>query len=517
MSMFNGQRVCIAICTPLPKKEVPGFGQVYDTISPRWHRARSGLMLPTNINISEVFADGMEVGDARSKVAASISKQDQPPSFLFFIDYDVLLPPDALTKLFFRARCYPEHDIFAGVYCCKWHNPPDPLIYTEHGQGAFWDWTVGDLLTTEQHGIKSVHMGLTLIRTSLFKRLIEAKLVHGDGDDQEDEPFFKTEYIHKDCRLQAGTEDIYFCDRVSKLNPPGKILVDTSVLAGHEDKNTGVVYGLPYNDGPAKRALWGPGEKGKRKEETTEETKCDKCDGLGYVNEDEMDRCRYCKGKGITKTVFKIALDIGAGGERRKWEGHKTYTTDIRSDTKPDYVQDTRMLNLPEDHFDLVGSSHHLEHLGRWDQEMVWKEIFKVCKPGGVIEHIVPSLDWAAQKILTGKVDEHVMNVLYGAQEAHGYTEQPRLYNLHYFGYTKDIAKSLAEMVGFVAVTCEDWRDALSNGYNLIIRGRKPFPTSVIINGFDEGILNGSLKEPESVSEGLRTDSQELRPIAECH
>ena len=47
------------------------------------------------------------------------------------------------------------------------------------------------------------------------------------------------------------------------------------------------------------------------------------------------------------------ALDIGAGNSRRVWEGYKTYTTDIRKDSNPDYVMDTRLLNFPNDEFDL--------------------------------------------------------------------------------------------------------------------------------------------------------------------
>jgi predicted SAM-dependent methyltransferase len=176
-------------------------------------------------------------------------------------------------------------------------------------------------------------------------------------------------------------------------------------------------------------------------------------------------------GKDKEEKEVKLALDLGAGGTRREWDGHKTFTTDLRADSKPDYVQDTRWLNLPDNHFDLVASSHHLEHIPRWDQEKVWKEVFRICKPGGKIEHIVPSIEWAAAKVLDGQADEHVFNVLYGAQEAHGYARE---LNLHYFGYTKVIAKALAEKAGFVDVTCEDWNDRPELGYNLIIRGTKP-------------------------------------------
>jgi SAM-dependent methyltransferase len=477
--MFDhNARVCVVICTPMAKVTGPRGDLIYDPISPLWHRARAGIHMPTNINICEVSADGMEVGEARSLIAAKCLEMQPPPEFLLFIDSDVIVPYDCFTKLLFRARTHPDYDLFAGVYCLKNPSVPDPLIYTDNGVGAFWDWTVGDILTTDQQGIGAVHMGLTLIRVSLFQKMIDAGLVHGNGADMDDEPFFFTGNFRNDepgkARMQVGTEDIYFCHKVRQLG--AKILVDTAVLAGHHDKATGVTYGLPWEDNsPWRRAKWLPGPDGKRQDEAEAEkgydAPCVPCNGTGSA--DEGVKCEGCAGKGQIHVPYKLALDIGAGGERRNWPGYITYTTDIRADTKPDYVQDTLKLSLPPDHFDLVASSHHLEHIGRWDQEIVWAEMFKVLKPGGLIEHIVPDVSWAAAKIAEKEEDEHVYNVLYGAQEAHGYARQ---WNLHYFGYTPGVAKALAENAGFFDVTTENWKDRPELGYNLIIRGRKPLP-----------------------------------------
>ena len=128
-------------------------------------------------------------------------------------------------------------------------------------------------------------------------------------------------------------------------------------------------------------------------------------------------------------------------------------------------------LNLPVAHFDLIASSHHLEHIPRWEQAEVWRKLFHLTKPGGACEHIVPNIDWAAAKILDGEADGNVMNVLYGAQEAQGYD---RIWNTHFFGYTKGIAKALAEEAGYVDVVVEDWRDRPELGYEMVIRGRRP-------------------------------------------
>lgn len=429
----------LAICTPIPYVMGPN-GPRRSMVTIEWHRARSTLMFPTNFNHFGITCDGMEVGDARNAAVDLAMKHDPKPLFLLFHDYDVIPLYDAFTKLFYRAKHFPDYDIFAGVYCSK-TDSPDPLIYKGDGTGPFWDWAIGDLIT---EGVTGVHMGMTLIRMSLFDRMKWS----------DENPLFKTTHETvagpeglSTCR---GTEDLFFCRRAVE-EYGAKILVDTSVLCGHIDHASGRVYGLPEDCTPVMRAKWMAREKTGENGKTT-----------NVAPDAEGDK--------------KIALDIGFGGHDRSkdYPGYKVYTTDIRADTKPDYVVDTRLLNLPSDHFDQVMSSHHLEHIGRWDQEAVWKEIFRITKPGGKIEHIVPNTQWAAAKIQDSQEDEHVHNVLYGAQEAHGYN---RIYNTHFFGYTPQNAKGLAERSGFVDVVITTYKDRPELGYNLVIMGRKPKET----------------------------------------
>ncbi len=476
----NHQKTCIVFATPFPAKAGPEGQPVLLPLSPNWLRARMGMQIPTNINTAEMRADGMEVGVARSMIAAQCLAMEPEPEFVFFMDWDVLMPPDALTKLFMRARCFPKHDIYAGIYCCKWREQPEPLIYGEHGQGPIWDFTVGDLLTTESHNVRSVHMGLTLVRVSAFRKLIEAGLVTGDGTDETKTPFFKTtdEYVPGIGKHQ-GTEDIWFCDLLQKAG--GSILVDTGVLAGHEDMATGRVYGLPVDrHGPVGRARWMTGVNGKTGDATdaaSATAECSECIGRGLVGAKRLGvKCKKCKGTGVVRKPLKLALDLGAGSLKRHWPDHTTYTTDLRTNVGADYIQDTRMLTLPDNHFHLVASAHHLEHLGRWDQEGVFREMARITKPGGKWEHIVPSIEWAAQKVAAGETDGHVLNVLYGSQEAGGMERQ---FNVHYFCYTKQILAALATQAGMVDVVTSDWRDDENHLFELKLTARKPLPSEL--------------------------------------
>lgn len=462
----------MAFCTPIPYVPGPNGSPVLDTISVRWHRKRTALQVPTNFNLVEVYCDGLPVAEARNLSVEKCLAHQNRPEFIFFLDYDVLPEFDALRKLLFRAASFPDYDIYAGVYCCKQEGGSEPLIYTDFGRGPFWNWTIGDILTTEKHGICALHMGLTLIRLSTFDRIPHTT----------EDPWFKSPHSAKQVdgylKTERGSEDIYFCKKGQDHGL--KILVDTSVLAGHEDKRSGIIYGLPPNSPPVERCFWLTGENG-RKEKPK-----------------------------------KIALDIGAGNTRRRWGGYKTYTTDIRSDTNPDYVMDSRMLNLPDEHFDLVASSHHLEHIGRWEQESVWSEMFRILKPGGTMEHIVPTVEWASRKIIDGDYDEHALNVMYGAQEAHGYDRQ---FNTHYFGYTKVVAKALAEGCGLVDVKVTDWRDEESLGYNLIITGRRPVPgeEKKTSRKSRKGATNGKSKRILRASKFSKRNGAAKKPLTDSN
>ena len=412
----------VARCTPIPLIRTARGNVRLAPLSTEFSRAAAAISVPTNYNWVNVPADGMVIDQARNYAVAAVMNHDVRPEFLFFLAYDVLPEFDCLTKLIYRAKHFPDHDIFSGVYCCK-SSPAEPLIYKGNGLGPFWDWTVGDLL---QDGVTGVHMGLTLVRTTLFEKM---------KWDDEDEPLFLTQNtkVVDEAGLHAmrGTEDLYFCERAIQ-EADAQIFVDTSILAGHQDSE-GKIFGLPMDSRPVLGAKW-------------------------------LDRSKDYADQ-------KKALDIGAGLDRREWPGYITYRTDIRDDVGADYVMDSRQLELPQEHFDLIASSHHLEHLPRWQQGEIWDTLFKITKRGGRCEHVVPNVKWAAAMIEDGKEDEHVYNVLYGAQEDHGYKRE---FNTHYSGYTPHVARCLAEDAGYVDVEIEDYTTDEGHLYNLIVRGRRP-------------------------------------------
>ncbi|MHA2426012.1 MAG: methyltransferase domain-containing protein [Candidatus Thorarchaeota archaeon] len=490
--MSSNLKVGIAMCTPIPYVEENGKKRL-ERVTVEWKRAEKEIGRPTCTNVVEIPVDGLEVGEARCVAVEQLMRVRPLPKFLFFLDYDVIPMFDCLTKLYSRAIYHPDYDIFAGVYPCK-SSPPEPLVYKELGEGPYCDWAVGDLLFE----MAGVHMGLSLIRTSLFERM----------EWGPDDPLFKTvdmkELKEGRLRSERGTEDLYFCDRARK-EVGAKIMVDTSVLAGHINNQNGQVFGLP-NESPMWKRAWYIKQASRKLKQDMDVVKVGRSfvarsrgDANLFLNKDNrlmflpdgptgdrfilrwktreegINHLKKLAGIRDKKKKELKCLDLGAGGSRREWPGYKTYTTDLRKETNPDYVMDTRYLNFPDETWNRVASSHHLEHLPRWEQEKVWQEMFRVLKFGGDTEHVVPSIEWAGHKLAGGENDPSVFNVLYGAQEAsHEIDTDSRDMNTHYFGYTKEIAKALAESVGFVDVELVDWRDDPRLGLNMIIRARKP-------------------------------------------
>lgn len=208
-------------------------------ITPEWQRSRVGLVCPPGHSLIEVYADGMEVGVARCS-AVQAARQNNL-KYLFFVDWDVLMPADALIRLAYYLDNNPDVGVVSGVYCMK-STPPFPLIWKEWNDGVFFDWVPGEML----ENVVGVPMGCALLRLSLFDNLPYT----------EEKPWFKTVNdtvkVGDGWQQQCMTEDLYFTKRYTD-ECQGKISVDTAILCQHIDHATGRRYCLGEDTLPMKR------------------------------------------------------------------------------------------------------------------------------------------------------------------------------------------------------------------------------------------------------------------------
>jgi cyclopropane fatty-acyl-phospholipid synthase-like methyltransferase len=136
------------------------------------------------------------------------------------------------------------------------------------------------------------------------------------------------------------------------------------------------------------------------------------------------------------------AIDIGCGPIVREIDGIIPIRVDIREDCNPDYRADVRELPFANESFDIVFSSHVLEHFPRSEWKDVLKEWTRLVNRDGVIKLVLPNIAWAAHRIAIDKViDEHVLNVLYGQQS---YAQ-----DFHYNGLTPERVEEALKELGF--------------------------------------------------------------------
>lgn len=356
---------------------IPSFGMV----STYFAQSVSSQAFPLVSSKIEKYVLNKPIAEARNEIVEFALNQGA--DYIYWLDDDVIASPDSFLKLLNHNK-----DIINGVYWSK-SNPPMPLLFRGHLEGPYWDWHVGDLIEIDAAG-----NGLTLVRTEVYRRMQE----------ELGGPWYSTDYLSfagvEGSSAPNNTEDLYFYWKAKKLGY--KIWADTSVQAYHYDKNNNVLYGMPTNS-PQAWPAW----------MTTD----------------------------ITEGT-KLIADLGSGpvSPYMRDEG-KVVSFDIRPEVKPDVICDVgKSIPVPDQTFDIVFSSHTLEHFSFTGVDRVIKEWARILKVGGEIRIVVPNLRWSAKRILEDRMIPEDFWVLYGEQD------YPK--NVHYGGFTPSLIKHLLEYSG---------------------------------------------------------------------
>ena len=194
-------------------------------VAPEWALAFRGLHWPLNYNVAIVPTKGMEVGEARNTIAKHAI--DFGAKYLFFLDDDVAPPQHAIRHLMYALQNCDDPEktmVAAGIYVGKW-NPPEPFVFMDNGEGAYWRWKRGQVFECHMIGT-----GCMLINTEVFKHIPEPWFKTVDSWD-ENVPW-KTEGAPV-CGGVQVTDDLYFCNKVREAG--FKILADGDVLPIHWD------------------------------------------------------------------------------------------------------------------------------------------------------------------------------------------------------------------------------------------------------------------------------------------
>lgn len=306
---------------------------------------------------------------------------------IFFIGDDVHVPAHALELMLERHRLGAK--AITGVYWTKTAHP-QPYIYRGYLDGAFYDWKAGDYIEVDWAGCDCLMLDVAMLKSI-------------------PEPWFSLKYDMsmappakniETAKAPSNTEDLYF---YAKLKDAGvKLMCDTAIQCFHEERGTGLLYGL--------------------------------VDGMP-----QKDRAH------IPTVQGKRIADIGCG---KSINPLYQYNTIIRFDAdeacKPDFVCDARMIPAETESFDMAQATHVLEHLTLNDTVATLQEWGRILKIGGELIVRVPDLSYAAVVLVSDgpyRKDarwQHPYELLmvYGSQDG------PEMF--HRAGFTKNILEDYA-------------------------------------------------------------------------
>lgn len=349
----------------------------FGMVSSFFLQARMSQQFPLVSSAIDKFVLNKPIAEARNEIVEFALEQGA--NYIFWLDDDVIAPADSFLKLYNHQK-----DIINGIYWSK-SNPPMPLLFRNHLEGPYWNWHVGDLLEIDAAG-----SGLTLVKTDVYRKI----------KDEIGGPWYSTEYSSFPGVTQSpanNTEDLYFYWKARKAGY--KIWADTSIQALHYDKTNHVLYGMPAN-APQALAAWdvkSPGD--------------------------------------------KLIADLGSGPvSPYMLDEGKVVSFDIREDIRPDVVCDLRRIPTPDQTFDIVFSSHTLEHFGFVNVDKILKEWSRILKVGGELRLVVPNLKYVGKRLAADELIPTDMWVLYG--------EQDYAKNFHAGGFTPKTLYALVESLG---------------------------------------------------------------------
>lgn len=349
----------------------------FGMVSTFFLQARLSQQFPLVSSAIDKIVLNKPIAEARNEIVEYALEQGA--NYIFWLDDDVIPPADAFLKMYNHNK-----DIINGVYWSK-SNPPMPLLFRGHLEGPYWNWHVGDLIEIDAAG-----SGLTLVKTDVYRTMKEK--IGG--------PWYSTEYSSFPGVKSSpanNTEDLYFYWKAKQAG--FKVWADTSIQAYHYEKMSQVLYGMPQNapQGNPAWAIKSPGE--------------------------------------------KLIADLGSGPTSPYMldEG-KTVSFDIREDVKPDVICDLRYIPVPNETFDIVFSSHTLEHFGFTKVDRILKEWSRILKVGGELRLAVPNLRYVGERLAKDEIRPTDLWVLYGEQD------YPK--NFHAAGFTPKTLKSLVESLG---------------------------------------------------------------------
>lgn len=397
-------------------------------VSPIWIQGKN-FHLPLGSSAAERFIVDETIAAARNALCQEALNLGC--DYLFFLSDDVIAPANAIMHMLEKIdRTFPDEqgnmvtaNMVTGIYWTKTY-PTDPYIWrgVKPGtilKGPYKNWKEGEFFPVDIAGVDCL-----LVSTKVLRAMKEA--FPNDPD-----PWFSTNWIWEEGQTPSSiaTEDYYFYLKARTLG--FRLFADTAVQCLHEDRNTGILFGL-RSDMP-------------------------QAGGDPLFGDDKLH-----------------VADIGAGTESPYFGDNVTLVRfDGRENVNPDYRVD--ITQIPEmffEEFDVAHARHVLEHFPRNQTTAILAHWARLVKPGGKLIIKVPNLGQSFKDILNPNappdIKKRAWDEIYGAQS------YP--YDFHMQGFTKAKLEAALKTIPNVQSVTVDVVDYEGNLNGVAVIGAFKYP-----------------------------------------
>lgn len=186
---------------------------------------------PLNVTLGYMYKTGMLSGAARNMMTLETLKYETT-EYIFYVDDDMIIPPLGLYTLYNLMEQNPGWGAVSGVYSTR-NDPPEPLVYTEHGRGTSWDFEMGPGASPTK--IMGAGAGCLLARVAAIKDWMKSNPDWPIWADSVEDglPGGRVTWGH----------DVRFVRNLTEAGWP--CYVDGRVLCGHYDMKSGLTFEVP--------------------------------------------------------------------------------------------------------------------------------------------------------------------------------------------------------------------------------------------------------------------------------
>jgi predicted SAM-dependent methyltransferase len=196
---------------------------------------------------------------------------------------------------------------------------------------------------------------------------------------------------------------------------------------------------------------------------------------------------------------MRYILHVGCGSKvnkvPREYATYKEARLDCNPQVEPDLLASiVAMPMIADESYEAIFASHVLEHLYCHEVAMALSELFRILKPGGVLDIAVPDLQCIGGKLALDQADYAIYNspigtiapldMIYGHRGSVG---AGNLFMGHKFGFTQGVLKRYLQNAGF-----NDMEIDRKTEYELKVKATKKNDSIFGVGGAAEGIPNAA-------------------------